>query len=85
MWHAGLGDGRIRVIEDSNAPDGDVEARTDRLRASAEGLGGMIIMESGKSIFAGPTSRTPAAEIMTRIKRQLDPRGILAPIVRQAW
>ncbi|MBA2705024.1 MAG: FAD-binding protein [Blastocatellia bacterium] len=76
MWHAGVGDGRIRVIDGRNANDGDVDARIDRLRASAKALGGMITIESGNSAPLAPTNKTPATEIMSRIKQQLDPRNV---------
>ncbi len=76
MWHAGVGDGRIRVIDGRNANDGDVDARSDRLRASAKALGGMIAVESGNSTPLAPTNKMPATEIMSRIKQRLDPRNV---------
>lgn len=77
MWHAGVGDGRIRVIDGSDAHDSDADARIKNLRANAEARNGTLIMETGNAgIFAAPPNNTPAAEIMTRIKQQLDPLGV---------
>jgi len=74
MWHAGLGDGRIRVIEDSKARDGDVDIRIEHLRKNAEARGGMIIIESGNGgIATALFSNNSAAAIMNKIKQQLDP------------
>jgi len=74
MWHAGLGDGRIRVIEDSKARDGDVDIRIEHLRKNGEARGGMIIIESGNGgIATALFSNNSAAAIMNKIKQQLDP------------
>jgi FAD/FMN-containing dehydrogenase len=78
MWHAGVGDGRIRVIHDSDAHDSD--ARIEHLRADAEARGGMIIFETGdQGLDPAVFSKDPTAGIMNKIKEQLDPAGILAP------
>ncbi len=74
MWHAGVGDGRIRVIEDSKAHNVD---RSDRLRANAEARGGMLVVEAGNGgIDPALFSRNSAAGIMNKIKEQLDPRNL---------
>jgi glycolate oxidase subunit GlcD len=75
MWHAGVGDGRIRVIDDGTALDG--AAHIKHLRANAEARGGTLIMEFGK----GGTNhalfrKDPAAGIMNKIKQQLDPNHV---------
>ncbi|HEX9544809.1 MAG TPA: FAD-linked oxidase C-terminal domain-containing protein [Pyrinomonadaceae bacterium] len=80
MWHAGLGDGSIRVIEAGAAQDNDAPARFDRLRESVAALGGALITETGRpDMLSDSTNQTAAAETMARIKQQLDPLGILAP------
>jgi FAD/FMN-containing dehydrogenase len=80
MWHAGLGDGRIRVIDDSNAQDGEVGALIERMRANAAALGGTLIMEATTASIGCDSSKPgPATEIMAKIKQQLDPLGILSP------
>jgi glycolate oxidase subunit GlcD len=80
MWHAGLGDGRIRVIDGSNAQDGDAHARIERSRANAIALGGTLIMETTMtSMTHDLINQRPAAEIMARIKQQLDPLGAFSP------
>jgi glycolate oxidase subunit GlcD len=72
MWHAGVGDGRVRVIEDGNAPDG--AARIKHLRANAEARGATLIMESGNGGSDHALFRKDAAAgIMNKIKQQLDP------------
>ena len=78
MWHAGLGDGRIRVIEDSNARDSEAHAHIDRLRANATALGGTLIMETTVSVARDLSNPGRATEIMASIKQQLDPLGILS-------
>ncbi len=77
LWHAGLGDGRIRVIEDSNAQDGGANGHIDRLRINATALGGTLILEASEASMSYDSSNPPAAKIMARIKQQLDPLGIL--------
>jgi glycolate oxidase subunit GlcD len=80
LWHAGVGDGRIRVIEDSDARHGEALARIDRLRATANALGGALIIEALPANIAYYSNRPePASEIMARIKQQLDPLGVLSP------
>jgi glycolate oxidase subunit GlcD len=80
MWHAGLGDGRIRMIDNANARESEVDARSERLRANASALGGTLIMEASPASTAYESiNQTPAAEIMAKIKKQLDPLGIFAP------
>ena len=77
MWHAGLGDGRIRVIDDTNAHNREGDIRTDQWRAKAEARGGMIIMESGNGVTDHALfSKNPAAGIMNKIKHQLDPHNV---------
>ena len=82
-FHAGLGDGRLRVIE--NIPD-DLEAgvaRLQSLRKRAGSLGGCLMIESAPSsikekIDAWGESGT-ADEVMKRIKRQLDGQDQFSP------
>jgi glycolate oxidase subunit GlcD len=71
-WHAGVGDGRIRVID-----DGDADLRIKQLRVNAEARGGMIIMESSNGgIDTALFSKNSAPGIMNKIKQQLDPRNV---------
>lgn len=81
MWQAGVGDGRIRVIDDAAAHDGDLNARIKDLRASAEARGSAIIIETrnlGSALF----NKNSGSGIMNKIKEQLDPFSIFtSPIV----
>jgi glycolate oxidase subunit GlcD len=71
MWHAGVGDGRIRVID-----DGDADLRIKELRAKAEAGGGMIIVESGNGGSDVAPYNNSAASIMAKIKEHLDPHNV---------
>jgi glycolate oxidase subunit GlcD len=77
MWHAGVGDGRIRVIEDAGAHDGDLNSRIKDWSAR----GAAIITETGD---LGPAqfNKNSGWGIMDKIKEQLDPRNVFtSPIV----
>jgi FAD/FMN-containing dehydrogenase len=81
MWQAGVGDGRIRVIDDGAAHDGDVNSRIKDLSASAEARGAAIIVETGE---LGPSlfNKNSGSGIMNKINEQLDPRNVFtSPIV----
>jgi glycolate oxidase subunit GlcD len=89
-WHAGVGDGRIRGMESrERLPKRGAESqnsaitRVEELRAVAKRLGAVLMIEQtpeeleylvGASVVSGGT-----AEIMRRIKDQLDPVDILSP------
>jgi FAD/FMN-containing dehydrogenase len=83
MWHAGVGCGRIRVIEDMNATDDKTVARIARLQAKAQTLNSALILEN-----ANPEMKNRLAvwgkfgntlPLQQRVKQQLDPEGILSP------
>jgi glycolate oxidase subunit GlcD len=88
-WHAGLGDGRLRAI--ANAPVYHREAvrALERLRQRAGILGGSLILESApdeiKDEFDAWGDFGSTAELMKRVKAQLDPEDLLSPgrFVRQ--
>jgi glycolate oxidase subunit GlcD len=89
MWQAGVGDGRIRVVERlehaGNEPQGlpsELVKRFEELSANAQSLGGALIIEHAPFEIkaranAGGTLDTAAA-LMRRVKQQLDPNGILS-------
>jgi glycolate oxidase subunit GlcD len=90
MWQAGVGDGRIRVLERLQHADNELEgpqsesvARIEKLRASAQSLGGALIIEHAPAAIGNRVSVWgnfgSSAGLMQRIKRQLDPDGILSP------
>jgi FAD/FMN-containing dehydrogenase len=90
MWQASVGDGRICVVE--RLPPGDNESqqlsgqlvkRLEELRAVAQALGGSLIIDHApatmKSVLNAWGAFGSSADIMQRIKHQLDPVGILSP------
>jgi FAD/FMN-containing dehydrogenase len=90
MWQAGVGDGRIRVVERWQHADNELEgsqsesvASIEELRASAQSLGGGLIIEHAPveirervSVWGNFGS---SAALMRQVKQQLDPDGILSP------
>jgi glycolate oxidase subunit GlcD len=85
-WHAGIGDGRIRVAERVVCAENGAASRNGgpgiaELRPAAEALGGTLVIEqaNGKMQIDTWGSLGPAGSLMQRIKQQLDPDGLLAP------
>jgi len=77
MWHAGVADGRIRVIDASDAHDGDAEIHIEHLRKNAEDRGGTIIIESGNGgLNRAVFSKHSAVDLMNKVKQQLDPNNV---------
>jgi glycolate oxidase subunit GlcD len=83
MWQAGLGDGRIRVIDVSQQPEDKTISRLDAFRTEAQKLGSSLIIENApaelrRRIAAwGPSGSS--ADLMRRVKEHLDPEDILSP------
>jgi glycolate oxidase subunit GlcD len=83
MWQAGLGDGRIRVVDDSQQTEDTTISRLDTLRVLAQNLGSALIVENAPADLrtrigsCGPAG--DSAGLMQRIKQQLDPESILSP------
>jgi FAD/FMN-containing dehydrogenase len=82
IWHAGVGDGRIRVVDRAHMGHeaiGRLKSIRDRLRR----LGGNLIIEQApaelKSRVGTWGTFGAAAGIMQKVKQQLDPNGILSP------
>lgn len=82
IWQAGIGDGRVRVIDFRDETD-EVVNDALRLRVEAEKLRGSLMIESAS---AGWRSRIDTwgslgdtTTLMERIKLQLDPQRILSP------
>jgi FAD/FMN-containing dehydrogenase len=75
-WHAGVGDGRLRVIDSSeNSPNECIRYLTN-LRQAVEALGGSLVIENMPAeirnrIDSWGPNRT--ADLMRRVKQQLDP------------
>jgi hypothetical protein len=90
LWHAGLGDGRIRVVARLRSEDnGSEEQQTEfvegvrELRAVAESLGGSLVLEHAppavKNALHAWGNFGAAGGIMQRIKQQLDAQDLLSP------
>ena len=89
-WQAGLGDGRIRVVERGQSTDNEPEGfasesvkRIVELTAKAQNLGGALVIEHApaamKNLVNAWGTFGSSAGIMQRVKHQLDPAGILSP------
>ena len=83
QWHAGLGDGRVRVLAQCPTYHQQAARALERLRQKAENLGGSLVVERAsadfKREFDSWGSFGSAAELMKRIKQELDPETLLSP------
>jgi glycolate oxidase subunit GlcD len=89
MWQAGVGDGRIRVIEqlqqkgETDETGRHAVKRLEQFRSEAERRGGTLTVEYAANELKTEISTWgnfgSAAGIMDRIKQQLDPHAILSP------
>jgi glycolate oxidase subunit GlcD len=81
-WHAGAGDGRLRVFDISRGAEEDA-ARLTSLREAAREAGGSLVVERApaelKREFDAWGLTDSAALLMRRIKRRLDPAGAFSP------
>jgi glycolate oxidase subunit GlcD len=86
LWHAGVGDGRIRMFEQLPAEangESNWAKRIQQLRKTTHELGGSLVLEDAptslKSQLDAWGGWSNSAELMSRIKRQLDPCNLLSP------
>ena len=83
MWHAGMGDGRLRAIAKPPVYHREAVRALERLRQKAETLGGNLVVESApieiKNEFDAWGGFGSAAELMKRVKSELDPQNLLSP------
>ncbi|HYE66947.1 MAG TPA: FAD-binding protein, partial [Pyrinomonadaceae bacterium] len=83
LWHAGAGDGRVRVVSSVSTETGLCVAELEHLRASARAAGGALIIESAprevKETLDAWGDVGPSASLMRRVKRQLDPEDMFCP------
>jgi FAD/FMN-containing dehydrogenase len=77
-WHAGAGDGRVRVFDDEGA-----STSIESLRRAARDLGGSLVVERAPAELKArldPWGLSDAsASLMRRVKQQLDPDDIFSP------
>ncbi len=90
MWHAGIGDGRVRVVERSRQTDNEpvnfqneTVARLQDLATAATQLGGSLIIEKApaglETLSEAWRDLGGASELMRRVKNELDPAKIFSP------
>jgi FAD/FMN-containing dehydrogenase len=90
IWQAGVGDGRIRVVNRLQHADNETEAfhnqsveRIEELQDSAQSLGGTLIIEHAPAEIKARANAWgtfgSSTGLMQRVKQQLDPDGILSP------
>jgi FAD/FMN-containing dehydrogenase len=81
-WHAGAGDGRLRVCEDAQDHGGAVAFLRD-LREAAREAGGSLVVERAPERLKrtlGAWGLTDSTEFLSkRLKGQLDPSDTFAP------
>src|SRR5207237_139348 len=82
-WHAGVGDGRLRAMARAPVYHREAVRALERLRRKAENLGGSLVMESApmeiKREFDAWGDFGSTAELMKRVKLQLDPQNLWSP------
>src|SRR5437870_106164 len=78
-WHAGLGDGRLRIIALTPVYHREAVRALEGWRQKAENLGGSLIIEKApieiKNEFDSWGTLGSAAELMRRVKQRLDPEN----------
>jgi glycolate oxidase subunit GlcD len=83
MWHAGVGDGRLRAIAKPPVYHREAVRALGRLRQKAETLGGNLVVESApievKNELDAWGGFKSAADLMKRVKSELDPQNLLSP------
>ena len=83
QWQAGLSDGRLRAFAGTPVYPGETVRALDRIRQRAENLGGNLVVEKAplevKTEIDCWGSAGSAAELMKRVKYQLDPENALSP------
>lgn len=79
-WQAGVGDGRIRVMQNQESPANIQSAAA--LRAVAKGNGGSLVIEHAPPELKNQMEvwdDLSVPSVMNRIKQQLDPAGMFSP------
>ena len=83
MWHAGVADGRVRMMARPPVYYREAVRALERLRAKAEALGGTMILEKAateiKTEFDSWGSMGTSFPLMQQVKNQLDPDNLLSP------
>ncbi|HEX6622232.1 MAG TPA: FAD-linked oxidase C-terminal domain-containing protein [Pyrinomonadaceae bacterium] len=79
-WHAGAGDGRLRVFADAPADGAASLSMLEELRRVSRELGGQLILERApaemrRAFDARAEASSSSTSLMRRVKQQLDPSG----------
>jgi FAD/FMN-containing dehydrogenase len=82
-WHAGVADGRIRVMGRAPIYHREAVRALEQLRHKAQNFGGSLIIEKApreiKNEFDAWGDFGSAAPLMRRVKSQLDPQNMFSP------
>jgi FAD/FMN-containing dehydrogenase len=82
-WHASLGDARLRATARTPPYHREAVRALARMRERAETLSGSLVLENAtaeiKNEFDAWGDLGSAAELMKRVKQQLDPQNLLSP------
>ncbi|HEX3558734.1 MAG TPA: FAD-linked oxidase C-terminal domain-containing protein [Pyrinomonadaceae bacterium] len=82
-WHAGAGDGRLRIFETAARDDAATVASLRRLREAARRAGGSLVVERAPDAlmreFDAWGLSDSEAFLMRRVKSQLDPSDTFSP------
>ncbi|MEK6281617.1 MAG: FAD-linked oxidase C-terminal domain-containing protein [Acidobacteriota bacterium] len=89
LWHASVGDGRIRIMDRRGEAEAGDEAvansirRIETLRNKAGAMGGSLVLENAPSSLKNRIDAWGgwgnSGGLMQRIKHQLDPHNMLSP------
>ncbi|MDQ3173254.1 MAG: FAD-binding oxidoreductase, partial [Acidobacteriota bacterium] len=83
LWHAGIADGRVRMMEPLAADTAEHSSGLTHLREMAQSLGGSLVIEKAQDEIKlpmdawGPQGKVDI--LMRRIKDELDPQNLLSP------
>ncbi len=83
LWHAGIADGRVRMMEPERANPAEHSSGLMHLRSVAQSFGGSLVIENAseeiKLAMDAWGGRGSSETVMKRIKNQLDPQNLLSP------
>jgi FAD/FMN-containing dehydrogenase len=82
-WHAGAGDGRLRVFGTAASDEARTLSRLQNLREASRACGGSLIIENAPPVlkrkFDAWGLTDSASFLMRRVKAQLDPSDTFSP------
>jgi glycolate oxidase subunit GlcD len=82
-WHAGIGDGRVRMLSSTIENVTTCITSLEGLRAQVRSTGGSLAIEQAPAEIADAIDAWgeigPSASLMHRVKHQLDPNDVFSP------